>query len=110
MSSSYLKQKPFQTLHDLVAPGDMDKRLTHKVSSGSCRDQRNHVHHTAVERTGLRAEADLGGVWREADRADFEPVHRDQWPACSQDELVWPLRSQFAENLTKRRKLVFNKA
>jgi hypothetical protein len=48
MSSSYPKQKPFQTLHDLVAPGDMDKRLTHGVSSGSCRDQRNHVHHTAV--------------------------------------------------------------
>jgi hypothetical protein len=98
MNSSHLKQKLFQALHDLVAAGDIDKRLTHagniwfifrarypeRVSSGSRGDQRNHVHHPAVERTGLRAEADLGRVWREADTADLEPVHPGQWAACSQ--------------------------
>ena len=29
MNSSHLKQKLFQALHDLVAAGDIDKRLTH---------------------------------------------------------------------------------
>jgi hypothetical protein len=29
MSSSNQKQKPFQALHDLVAAGDINERLTH---------------------------------------------------------------------------------
>jgi len=62
--SGFLKQKLFQALHDLVAAGDIDERLTHagnylvhlqdprhpeRVSGGSRGDQRNHVHQAAVE-------------------------------------------------------------
>ena len=88
--SGYLKQKLFQALHDLVGAGDIDKRLTHagnflvhleepgyseRVSSGSRGDQRNHVHHAAFIRAGLRSPADVGRGRRKAGAADLEPIH-----------------------------------